>query len=46
MKLEYNTVEREMNNLYTYDQSAYDDYGDIPPEFRPDERSVFSLEHS
>lgn len=35
-----------MNNLYVYDQSEYADYGDIPPEFRPDERNMFSVKHS
>ena len=35
-----------MNNLYLYDQSEYGDYGEIPPEFRPDERTMFNLKHS
>ena len=39
-------MDREMNNLYLYDQNEYGDYGDIPPEFRPDERNMFTLKHS
>ena len=34
-------MEGDMNNLYLYDQAEYGDFGEIPPEFRPDERNVF-----
>lgn len=36
-----NEFEHEMNNLLLYDNNEYPEFGEIPPEFRPDERSGY-----
>lgn len=33
-----------MNNLLLYDNNEYPEFGEIPPEFRPDERNAFSFD--
>ena len=32
----------EMNNLLLYDNQEYQEFDEMPPEFRPDERNAFS----
>ena len=39
-----NEFEHEMNNLLLYDNNEYPEFGEIPPEFRPDERNAFSFD--